>query len=327
MENKNIWCYRIDTKAIQYFSNELHEGRLRQGWGWDEKQNLHYFNMDEGAGRNRPMFNKVKKGDILLVPRLPSWDKVAIVEATEDWNTGYRFEIDNNQGDYGHIFPAKLLKSFTRFNANVSGRLRATLKNISRFWNINQCAEDVELLIKSDIDELLHDQHHKDRLESSISSVFNDIFNEKLFADKLYEKLTTQSFSNEEWEYALVYGLQEMFPFYQIDRVGGKEEINHGADILIRLPSVLLNYEYAIAIQVKDYEGFVATKVIDQINKSDKYWDTKNIKLIDKIVIVTKAKEDKNLHLVENDSGVNFIFADDLKQLLLEIGKKFIGVK
>lgn len=327
METKNYWCYRINTKEIEYFRKELHQGRLRQGWGWDDKQDLRNFQMDEGAGRNLPMFKRVKKGDILLVPRMPSWGEVAIVEATEDWNTGYNFEIERGRGDYGHIFPAKLLKSFTRFNANVSGRLRATLKNISRFWNINQCAEDVELLIKSDSSELSHDQQHKDRLESSISSVFIEMFDEKLFADKLYEKLTTQSFSNEEWEYALVYGLRKIFPFYQIDRVGGKEEVNHGADILIKLPSILLNYEYAIAIQVKDYDGLVASKVINQINKSDKYWDTKYIKLIDKIVIITKAKEDKNLHLLENDSGVNFIFADDLKELLLEIGKKFIAIK
>jgi len=326
MEYKNIWCYRVDASKVKYFTDELYEGRLRQGWGWNEKQDLRNFEMDEGAGRNRTMFKRVKKGDILLVPRMPSWGEVAIVEATEDWNTGYRFEIDNNQGDYGHIFPAKLLKRFTRFNANVSGRLRATLKNPSRFWNINQYAEDVELLLNADVSELSKKQDHKSRLESSIGSVFNEIFNENEFADKLYDKLT-KDFTSEEWEFALIYGLQEIFPFYQIDRVGGKEEVNHGADILIRLPSILLNYEYAIAIQVKDYDGFVATKVIDQINKSDKYWDTKNIKLIDKIVIITKAKEDKNLHLLENNSGVNFIFADDLKQLLSEIGKKFIGVK
>ena len=42
--------------------------------------------MDEGAGRNRPIFNKVKKGDILLIPQIPSWGEVALVEATEDFN-------------------------------------------------------------------------------------------------------------------------------------------------------------------------------------------------------------------------------------------------
>jgi len=73
MANKNYWCYRVDTSKIKFFTNELYEGRLRQGWGWNEKQDLRNFKMDEGAGRNRPMFNKVKKGDILLIPQLPNY--------------------------------------------------------------------------------------------------------------------------------------------------------------------------------------------------------------------------------------------------------------
>jgi hypothetical protein len=73
MSKKNYWCYRVDTSNIKYFTSELNEGRLRQGWGWDEAQDLRNFRLDEGAGRNRPMFNKVKKGDILLIPQLPGY--------------------------------------------------------------------------------------------------------------------------------------------------------------------------------------------------------------------------------------------------------------
>jgi len=71
MKKRNFWCYRVDTSKIKYFTDELNEGRLRQGWGWDEAQDLRNFKMDEGAGRNRPIFNKVKKGDILLIPQIP----------------------------------------------------------------------------------------------------------------------------------------------------------------------------------------------------------------------------------------------------------------
>lgn len=61
MSKRNYWCYRIDTSKIKYFESELTEGRLRQGWGWDDKQDLRNFKMDEGAGRNFAMFNRVKK--------------------------------------------------------------------------------------------------------------------------------------------------------------------------------------------------------------------------------------------------------------------------
>lgn len=39
--------------------------------------------MNEVAGRNQTMFNKVKKGDILLIPHLPNWGQTAIVKSTE----------------------------------------------------------------------------------------------------------------------------------------------------------------------------------------------------------------------------------------------------
>ena len=326
MSKKNYWCYRVDTSNIKYFTDELNEGRLRQGWGFDDGQDLRNFKLDEGAGRNRPMFNNVKKGDIILIPRLPNWGEVALVEATEDWNKGYFFDINPKYGDYGHVFPAKYLKKFTRDNEKVTGNLRSSLKNMSRFWNINHYSDDVELLLNSQVTELSKSQDYNSRLESSIGSVFNDVFDQTLFADKLYEKLTEQ-FTREEWEFALVYGLKQMFPFYQIERVGGKEEKNHGTDILIKIPGILSNYGYAIAIQVKDYDGFVGNEVISQINKADNYWDKENLKLIEKIVIITKAKRDENIRLLEHDKNVKFIFANELKQLLTEIGKCFIGMK
>ncbi len=322
---KGYWCYRVDTSKIEFFTKELNEGRLRQGWGWDKAQDLRDFKLDEGAGRNMPMFNKVKKGDILLVPQVPSWGEVALVEATEDWSKGYVFEIAPDFGDYGHIFPAKYLKKFSRNNENVTGNLRSTLKNPSRFWNVNHYADDVELLLSLQVTELSKRQDYKSRLESSIGSVFNEVFDGANFADKLYSKLTEQ-FTREEWEFALVYGLEQMFPFYQVERVGGKEEKNHGTDILIKLPSIFSNYTYAIAIQVKDYEGLVGNEVISQINKADS-WGNESLKLIEKVVIITKAEKDSNMRLLEQDKSIKFIFAKELKQLLSEIGKCFIGMK
>ncbi len=325
MRKKHFWCYRIDTRNIKFFRSEMQENRLRQGWGWDEKQNLRDLKMDQGAKRNLPMFKKVKKGDIVLIPRLPTWGEVSIVQATEDWNTGYKFEISKEYKDYGHIFPIKYIKKFKRNNENVTGNIRGTLKNPSRFWNINHYASDVEKILSVEESELSKNQDYKSRFENSINIIFNEIFDNQMFENKLFEKVSEQ-FSREEWEYALVYGLKKLFPFYQIERVGGMGEQEHGTDILVKIPSFLLNYEYCIAIQVKDYSGTVDEKVINQIDKADSYWNSENLKLIEKIVIITKAKEDKNLHLLENSSDVKFIFANDLKQLLSEIGKSFIGM-
>lgn len=325
MKGQNYWCYRISTDNSKFLFKELIQGRLRQGWGYDEGQNLRKLTVNEGASRNRSMFDKVKKGDILLIPKFPNWGDVAIVEATENWNIGYKFEIDQTQGDFGHIFPAKYLKRFTRDNENVTGNLRSTLKNMSRFWNINHYSEDVKKLLNTQETELSKRQDYESRFESSIGSVFNEIFDPKVFENRIYDKLNEQ-FTREEWEHALVHGLKHLFPFYQIERRGGPKEINHGTDILIKLPGILPDYQYAIAIQVKDYEGFVGKDVVEQINKAD-YWNNENLIVIDKIVIVTKARRDDNLGLLEHDKNIKFIFANELKQLLAQIGKIFIGFK
>jgi hypothetical protein len=325
MAERNYWCYRINNDLADFFWNELMDNRLRQGWGWLKGQDLRNFKKDEGAGRNFPMFKLVKKGDILLVPHLPSWDEVAIVEATKDWDIGYKFEIDKELGDFGHIFPAKYIKKFIRSNKNVSGNIRSTLKNRLRFWNIDHYKKDVEKLLSIEVSELSESQDREMRLESSIRSVFKEVFNESEFSEKLYTKLNEQ-FTCEEWEFALVHGIKQIFPFYFVERVGGGNEKNHGTDILIKMPGIIPDYEYAIAIQVKDYEGFVADDVIKQINKAEKYWNDENIKLIEKIVIITRANKDDNINLIENKSGVKFVFAREFMQLLSNIGQTFIGI-
>ncbi|HEY1024468.1 MAG TPA: hypothetical protein VGE26_04840 [Sphingobacteriaceae bacterium] len=327
MNKKNYWCYRINKTLGKFFFDELNDGRLRQGWGWDNDQDLRNLKMDEGAGRNRPMFNLVKKGDILLVPQLPDWGSVAIVEATADWKDGYDFNIHPEYGDYGHIFPAKYLKKFTRRNEHVSGNIRSTLKNPSRFWNINHYEADVEQLVKAEVEKLSQVQDYKSRMESSIGNAFSETFNAKLFSDKLFEKMVNQ-FNGAEWEYALVAGLEKLLPSsYNIVHVGGHNEQYHGADILIRIPGIIPGTTYGIAIQVKDHSGFIHNQVIDQINKAEAHWqEADGLKIIDKIVIVTKASKEHNLNLQNNSDGVKFIFAEGLKELLVEIANQHIRI-
>ena len=59
----NYWGYRIDTNKRGFFFDEIREGRLRQGWGYEDTHDLRGESVDETARRNFPIFNKVKKGD------------------------------------------------------------------------------------------------------------------------------------------------------------------------------------------------------------------------------------------------------------------------
>lgn len=321
---KRYWGYRINTDEISYFRNEIENNRLRQGWGWDSKQDLRTLTMDEGARRNLSIYNKVKKGDILLVPRLPTWEDVAIIEATDDFSTGYQFEIDKDRKDYGHIFPAKLIKTFTRNNEHISGNIRSAIKNISRFWSIDHLGADIESLLTKNVNDLKDEISLATRFQNAVSDSFSESFNSVRFKEYLYTKMT-KNFSNEEWEYALVEGLKEIFPEPMIvERIGGISEIKHGTDILIRIPG-LLNYQYGIAIQVKDYEGIVGTAPLDQIRKSD-YLNDENLKIIDKILVIIRSSGDNNKILLASDD-VKVIFASELQELLLRIGKSMIGIE
>jgi hypothetical protein len=325
---RNYWGYRIDKNKARYFMSELENGRLRQGWGFDPGQDLRDFKVDKGARRNKKMFEQVKQGDVLVVPRLPKWGQVALVQATQDWSVGYYFSIDPDLKDYGHVFPAKFLVAVDRNNEYVTGNIRASLRNPSRFWKMSRYAEELEKLVEAPPEQLSRKQsfraRYQDRLSNIVGDSFNKAFADEVFRNHVYEEFN-RHFAHEEWEFALVEGLRKLFPFYTITREGGRTEKEHGTDILIRMPSLLSDYEYAIAIQVKDYENVVAGDAIRQINKADEYWESENLKLVDKWLVVTRAPRDKNDKISENDSDVKIVFAEELKELLSTIALKMIA--
>lgn len=327
MSERNYWGYRIKTNEIDFFYSELKKGRLRQGWGYDEGQKLPECNVDEGAKRNLSMYKKVKKGDILLVPRLPEWDKVAIVKATEDWDKGYKYEIDDKKGDFGHIFPAEIIKSFKRKNQFVSGSIRSSLTNRSRFWNMLHLKEDIEKIRTSEeTDDELTDI---EKVENIISKSFNEIFDRERFLNKAYEDLI-KSFSAAEWEEVITYGLKLLYPNYEIEKIGGKKEEEHGTDIIVKIPGILSEDEYGIAIQVKDYKDTVNNprEIIEQIKKSDKYF-VENLKIIDKILLIISAEKEKNeaLNELSEKEGIKVIYRKDFKDLIGAISQEYIGLK
>ena len=110
----SYWGFRIDVNCQDYpgyYVKELNERRvLRQGWGYDESQNLRNLdqnNLPREQQANVRMFNVVKQGDFVLIPRIPEWELVTIARVTEDWDKGYVFGIDEDKGDYGPPIPRK----------------------------------------------------------------------------------------------------------------------------------------------------------------------------------------------------------------------------
>ena len=320
----NYWGYRIDTNERVYFFEEIKKGNLRQGWGYAENQKLKdNKDIDATARRNLPIFNKVKKGDILLVPRIEEWDEVVIVEATEDFDTGYDFSIDPEKNDYGHIFPVQFIKRFSRNNDNVGGNIRETLKCRSRFWNINRCKEDIDRILAIDQKDLVQISNYKERFRKRVEASFD----EKNFANNIYEKLNNDAQASE-WEFLLCEGLRRMSPdSYSIETTSNRIENDHGADIIIRIPGIMDN-SYIIAIQVKDHDGIVDKSVVKQICKADNYFSKEEgSTLIDKYIVLIKAKAEENKELIgaAEEANVKIIFESDVKKLLSKMARAFIA--
>ena len=331
---KNYWGYRIDVKNQDFFFKELEQGRLRQGWGYAENQKLP-DTKDSDARKNLSMYNNVKKGDILLIPRLPDWGSVAIAEAAEDWNNkekGYKFEIaklDDGNEDYGHIFPANYIGCFNRHGKDVSGNIQSTLKARNRFWNINRLSEDVEKIIQN---------LENNKISVSVNESIENIISEEMetylkllneFSETIYKKYDDK-FKAADWEKVLKNILEKIYPSeYIVENIGGIKEEKHGTDISITIPGIFENY--VIAIQIKNYKDVVNNidTIIEQINKSEEYEWSNNRKLIDKILIITSAKKKDNLNLVEKcqEKNIKVIFSEELKKLILLSNIKSIGLK
>ena len=320
---KNYWGYRIDVKNPDFFFKELEQGRLRQGWGYAENQKLPETE-DSGARKNLSMYEKVKKGDILLIPRLPDWGSVAIAEAVEDWNDkekGYRFEIDDEKKDFGHIFPAKYIGCFNRHGKDVSGNIQSTLKARNRFWDISHLSEDVEKIMKN-LEGNKESTSVIENIKNIVSEQVKSYFNLKECCDKIVDEYN-QKFVASQWEEVLKDILEKIYPEYKIKKTGGSKEEEHGTDVLVNVHGISENYN--IAIQVKNYTGNISdnkiAEIIKQINKAgDNEDEEEESKLIEKILVITPAKKEENPKLIEEckKEDIKVIFSEELKKLIFQ---------
>lgn len=321
------WGYRIDTSNISFFRDELKKGRLRQGWGSNPGQDLRKLTVDRGAGRNRPMYDKVKKGDILLVPRLPNWEQVAIVEATEDWDKGYKFNISKDKGDYGHTFPARLVGSFSRNNKTVSGDIRQTLRTPLRFWNIDHLKADIQRLRNAlgKGQDLVGEIGDDERLAGAVRGALETVFDEGKFGCEVYKRLTRE-FKAGQWENVLVIVFRALYPSFEVNKTDKRAEGTHGTDIWLSTKGLGQSeeHEHAIAVQVKDYEGIVPREAVDQIANADKG----PYHVFEKVVVVIRASIHENGELVKygNEKGVRLVFKEDLKKMITMYAKRAVGL-
>jgi hypothetical protein len=312
--NQQYWAFRIHTRNVAAIEKELLQGRLRQGWGSVPGQDLRNMMVDDGARRNRRMYEQVKKGDRLLIPHLPHYGQITVAEATQDWNEGYIFSPLEGFNEYGHIFPAKRLTNFARTNRHVPAALRDTFRNPSRFWNVTNLAGEIDEIIKRSPVELESTSSVVDRWKEKIAQLVQ----ESALDDKMYNAARGYT-SKSDWEFLLVAALQALNPQWEVKRTGGRAEVEHGTDILATMPDIFARDTYGVAIQVKDFEDKVGTAPLEQIRKATEFWKSRHIRILDRVLILLNCDRVGNEEIQEaaaKHPEVRIIWGPDVHKLV-----------
>jgi hypothetical protein len=157
---RRYWVMRTDRANRSALWVELAQGRLRQGWGWADDQDLRVIQAVARSGgtwtetqractRNRRMLssepNSIQQGDLIVVPHMPAENRVSLVRVVGP----YEYGSGEGWPDYRHILPVELLSGDAGIDINskaISRRLRASLRNQNRMWNIDPVGPDVEPL-------------------------------------------------------------------------------------------------------------------------------------------------------------------------------------
>lgn len=162
---RNYWVMRTSPWERAFVWAEAQRGRLRQGWGTEEDQNLDVIAelLRQGAEldidqrlswRSRRMrttaSDGMRLGDLIVAPNLPAWGKLSVFRLIGS----YRYEMvgERELGErFGHVLPVELLaEAIDRRAPIVSDGLRAMLRVQARLYSVTGYGADVERLVGND---------------------------------------------------------------------------------------------------------------------------------------------------------------------------------
>ena len=118
-------------------------------------------------------------------------------------------------------------------------------------------------------------------------------------------------------------------PGWKVRQTGGKGEVIHGTGVLATIPNIFGNGEVGVAIQVKDYEGFVNDDPINQIlkAKNSNFWKDQNIQILELVVVVVHGDKQAGHQLAISaaEKGVRLMWSTDVEDLLFRSACRFMS--
>jgi hypothetical protein len=268
------WVVRTDKAKTEYVAGELAQGRLRQGWGWTDEQDLRAVAVASRAGKaltdaqkstwrgNRRLLDSepdgVRPGDLVLLPHQPSHGSWSLVRVSGPYRWEHPTELNSyDMPDYGHILPIEMVSTrpIHPFEDAVSARLRQTMRNMSRMWNIDALGPDVDELAEACSHGAVAPPPAVDRLPKVLSAV----------EVATWEALQKQ-FHGAEFERPCVLLLEALYGDGNVEHTGGSGE--RGADAIVTHDDPL-GVTHRLAVQIKMWSWDADwTRSLEQIRQA-----------------------------------------------------------
>ena len=348
LAQRRYWAIRTDKDNSKKLFQELVKGRLRQGWGYDESQDLRIIQKEKSRGAEWwsklndtqkeawPHYrmlgegeDSIKRGDIILLPNLPQYSLFCIATVVDN----YYFEIlkvspeeDINKigGDYGHVLPISLMtpEGINKYAGSVDASIRSTLRTASRMWNVNSHKGSIDKLISSIKNgaDLVTPIRGIERLDNAWEKSLQQA--RETLHKSLKEQLN-QNFQAAEWEKPIARILKNLYPSpIEVKWTGGPKE--GGADIIITIPNMFQkDFPWIIVIQIKHYSEDIGPRVLEQIEAAYiKY--SQSGKVLVGIILTTAERESPDFRVkreeCEHKLGIpiKVILSDKLMEILTE---------
>lgn len=299
----SYWVIRTDKKATDFLWRELEEGRLRQGWGFDLSQNLVVIRDAVSRGEplsawqastwrgNRRLLDSepdaVRVGDIVVAPHLPRRGEWSVARVSGR----YKFDIPSSKGDYGHILPVDLLtvsRPVNPYEMAVSAKLRQTMRNPLRMWNINSLSVEVDQIIHA-----IKTDQPGDSLAERLPDVLAGL-------EDLGWKSFQHHYHGAEFEKPCILLLELLYGKENVEHTGGSGE--RGADAICQFIDPL-GVQHRLAVQIKMWEWDADwTRPLDQVRQAYGAYEG-----------ITAAA------IISTSKGVTATFADKVEALQNEL--------
>ena len=159
---RGYWVMRTSPWERPYIWSEAQAGRLRQGWGVEDEQDLEFIaaslrrgevltDLQREARRGLRMLaswdNGMKTSDVVVAPNLPDYGRLSIFKVAGPYE--WAPDVPRRFGErFGHVLPVELLAGdIDRYGPDISDGLRSILGVMLRLYNITGYGGDVERLI------------------------------------------------------------------------------------------------------------------------------------------------------------------------------------